>query len=137
MKVFLFFFFLFVNSLRRWTDRSPKNILNNDQKHRREGVFQTKEKNQTSCACLYCDEQGHKASKCEPVKRAAGRRLMLSRKKLCFNCTGTKHRVSYSRSNKLYFICNSKHHTAICDKNENVLLTTNSNVCRYISFSNC
>ena len=31
-----------VDSLRSWTDKNPKRVLNNDQKHRREGVFQTK-----------------------------------------------------------------------------------------------
>ena len=44
----------------------------------------------------------------------------------------TKHRASDFRSNKLCLICNSKHHTSICDKNENVLLTTSSNVCTYL-----
>ena len=28
-----------VDSLRRWTDRNPKNTLNNDQKHKRERAF--------------------------------------------------------------------------------------------------
>ena len=33
------YFAKLVESLRKWTDRNPKNILNNDQKHKREGVF--------------------------------------------------------------------------------------------------
>ena len=36
-----------VDSSRRWTERNPKNISNNDQKYKREGVFQTKEQKQT------------------------------------------------------------------------------------------
>ena len=36
-----------MDSLRRWTDR------NNDQKHEREGVFQTKEKIQTNEAPVH------------------------------------------------------------------------------------
>ena len=51
-----------VDSLRRWTDRNPKNILNNDQKHKREGVFQTKEQKQIPRGCVYCSKQGLKAS---------------------------------------------------------------------------
>ena len=62
------------------------------------------------------------------------------KKILCFNCTGTKQRASDCRSNKLCLICNSKHHTSISDKNENVLLTKNSNACTYplviVSISN-
>ena len=120
-----------VDSLRRWTERNPKNILNNDPKYKRENVFHSKEQKQTPRACVYCDKQGHKASECEIVKSVADRKLILSKKKLCFNCTGTKHRASDCRSNKLCLNCNSKHHTSICDKCDNVLLTTNSNACAY------
>ena len=67
----------------------------------------------------------------ESVKSVEDRRLILSKKKLCFNCTGTKYRASDCRSNKLCLISNSKHHTSICDKNENVLLITNSDACVY------
>ena len=31
------------NSLRKCTDRKPQNVLNNDQKHKKESVFQIKE----------------------------------------------------------------------------------------------
>ena len=116
-----------VDSLRRLAERKPKNILNNDQKHKRESVFQTKEQKQ--CVCVYCDKQRHKASQCESVKSVEDRRLILSKKKLCFNCTGTKHKASDCHSNKLWLICNSKHHASICDKNENALFKTNSNAC--------
>ena len=94
-----------------------------------EGVFQTKEQKQTARACVYCEKQGHKASQCESVKSVEDRRLILSKKKLCFNCTGTKHKASDCHSNKLWLICNSKHHASICDKNENALFKTNSNAC--------
>ena len=43
----------------------------------------------------------------------------------------TKHRASDCRNNNLCDICNSNHHTSICVKNENVLLTTNNNACTY------
>ena len=57
-----------VDSLRRWTERNPKNILNNDPKYKKENVFNLKEQKQTPRACVYCDKQGHKASECEIVK---------------------------------------------------------------------
>ena len=95
-----------VDSLRRWADRNPQNILNSGQKHKREGVFQTKEQKQTTRTCVYCNKQGRKASQCESVKSVEDRRLILSKKKLCFNCTGTKHRASDCRSNKSCLICN-------------------------------
>ena len=33
---------------------------------------------------------------------------------------------------KLCLICNSKHHTSICNKNRNALLTRNSTACTYL-----
>ena len=116
-----------MDSLKKWTDRKSQNILNNDQKHKREDVFQTREQKQTPRTCIYCDKQGHKDSQCESVKSVKDLRLIPSKKKLCFNCTGTKHRISDFRSKKLCRIYSLKHHTSICDKNENVLLTKNSN----------
>ena len=41
-----------VDSLRSWTDRNPKNILNNDQKYKKEDVFQTNEQKQPPRMCL-------------------------------------------------------------------------------------
>ena len=108
-----------VDSLRRWTDRKSKHILNNDQKYKRKGIFHTKELKQPPLhpplppsVCVFT------------VKSVEDCRLILSKRKLCFNWTGTKHRVSDCRNNALCLICNLKHHTSICDKNENVLLTT-------------
>ena len=53
--------------------------------------------------------------------------LILSKKKLCFNCTGTKHHASDCHSNKTCANCKGKYHTSICEKTSNVLLTTNDN----------
>ena len=95
-----------VDSLRRWIDRNLKNILNNDQKHKMEGVFKTKEQKQTARACVCCEKQGYKSSQCESVKSVEDRRLIISKKKLCFNCTEVKHRATDYRRNKLCLICN-------------------------------
>ena len=53
--------------------------------------------------------------------------MILSKKRLCFNCTGPKHRASDYHSNKTCANCKGKHHTSICEKTSNVLLTTNDN----------
>ena len=42
-----------VDSLRRWTERNPKNILNDDPKYKRENVFHSKEQKQTPRACVF------------------------------------------------------------------------------------
>ena len=72
-----------VDSLRRWTDRNLKNI-------KWKVFFKQKSKKQTARACVYCEKQGHKASQCESVKSVEDRRLIISKKKLCFNCTEAK-----------------------------------------------
>ena len=123
-----------MDSLRRWTDRNSKNIKNNDQKHKRKGVFQIKRAKETPFprACFFfCDKQGHKSSQFESVKRVEDGRLILSKKKLCFNCTGIKDRAPDWRSNKLCLIWKWQRHNSICDRNENVLLTKNTNTCTY------
>ena len=41
------------------------------------------------------------------------------RKKLCVNCTGTRHRADECKSLLRFQICDRKHHTSICHKQEN------------------
>ena len=59
------------------------------------------------------------------------RRLILSKKELCFHCTGPKHRASDCRSNKTFANCKGNHHTSVCEKTSNVVLTTNNNHVTY------
>ena len=53
---------------------------------------------------------------CEKVKFVSDRRKMLSGKRLCFNCTGTKLRAADCCSNRKSLLCKCKHHTSICKK---------------------
>ena len=50
---------------------------------------------------------------------------------MCFDCRGPKHRASDCRSNKTCTNCKGKHHTSICEKTSNILLTTNDNHVTY------
>ena len=40
----------------------------------------------------------------------------MSDNKLCFNCTGTRHRTAECRCATTCQRCNGKHHSSICDK---------------------
>ena len=129
-----------VESLRKWTDRNPKTICNSEKhkKYKRENVFKIKEQesknrqsNPETRACIYCEKSEHKASECESVSSTVESRLILARKKLSFNSTGGQHRASECRSNRTCFSCKGKHHTSVCDKKGNVLLTINSNTVTY------
>ena len=81
--------------------------------------------------CVYCEKPGNKSSENELVSGTSERRLILSKKKLCLNCVGPKHRASDSLSNKTCKNCKRKHHTSVWEKTSNVLLTTNDNYVTY------
>ena len=63
--------------------------------------------------CIYCDGS-HRAKDCTEVTDVGERRGILSNKKRCFNCTGSKHRANNCRS-KSCQKCQGRHHTSICD----------------------
>ena len=85
----------------------------------------------TNPESVYCDKEGHKSTECKTVAKVSERRLILSQKRLCFNCTGSKHRASECRSTKTCLTCKEKHHTSICEKGSNMLLTTNTSLVTY------
>ena len=57
--------------------------------------------------------------------------MILSKNKLCVNCTDPNHLSSDCHSNKTFTNCKGKHHISICEKILNVLLTTNDNHVTY------
>ena len=91
-----------------------------------ENVYQTNDKNYKHRDCVYCEKYGHKASDWKTVSDIEERRLILSKKKLCFSCSGTKHQASECLSNRSCVKCKGKHHSSICDKTTTTLLTTTS-----------
>ena len=95
-------------------------------------MFHVRDKDKKpACVCVYCEKPGHKSSECELVSEPPERKMILSKKRLCFNCTGPKHRASDYHSNKTCANCKGKHHTSICEKTSNVLVTTNDNHVTY------
>ena len=114
-------------------DREKSKTAGNPEKNvRRQNLFQVRDKDQKPVyVCVYCGKRGHKSSKCELVSETPERRLILSKKKLCFNSTSPKHCASDCHSNKTFANCKGKHHTSICEKTSTVLLTTNDNRVTY------
>ena len=55
-------------------------------------MFQVRDQ-KPACVCVYCGKPGHKPSEYELVSETSERRLILSKMKLCFRCTGPKHCV--------------------------------------------
>ncbi|XP_028405771.1 uncharacterized protein LOC114528347 [Dendronephthya gigantea] len=65
--------------------------------------------------CVFCESTLHKSVDCDQVVDITSRKKILLEKKLCFNCTGVKHRASECQNKTTCFRCNAKHHTSICD----------------------
>ena len=64
--------------------------------------------------CVYCDDQNHRSINCTKVIETGERRKILLDKRLCYNCTGGKHRADECRSRLRCQKCSRKHHTSIC-----------------------
>ena len=115
------------DTLRKWTTRNPKIWFTSLEKSfKRKNAYQTNDKNDNHHDCFYCEKPGLKASDCKTVSDIEERRLILSKKKLCFNYTGTKHRASECLNNRSCVKCKGKHHSSICDKTNTALLTTSN-----------
>ena len=61
---------------------------------------------------------------CPKISSVSARKKFFAERRLCFNCTGAKHRASDCKSTLNCQLCNQKHHTSICTKEQQPLLTT-------------
>ena len=77
-----------VEALRKWTERNPKILVAPDKKLKRDKMYHTRENEHKSRVCDI-NKEGHKSSECKTVAKVSERRLILSQKRLCFNCTGS------------------------------------------------
>ena len=117
-----------IDALRKWCERNPVLISDHqpndigNRQQRREKFFQVKQQVWKPRPCVYCDSNEHKSSQCQKVKSVTERKRLLSVKKLCFNCTGEKHRATECRSKVTCQKCSGKHHTSICDKDPQQIL---------------
>ena len=65
-------------------------------------AYQTKDESaRTACVCVYCNGEDHRSAECGKFPSISQRRRILSDKKLCFNCTGTRHQAQdcHSKNN--------------------------------------
>ena len=75
-------------------------------------------------ACVYCEDANHASSDCTRVVTVDERKKFLSQKRLCFNCTGAKHRAAECRSKISCQKCHLKHHTSICIRGQQLMTAT-------------
>ena len=68
--------------------------------------------------CIFCSEE-HWSDECKTTVTQAQRKKFFVDKNLCFNCGRSGHRGNQCRSRGC-FKCGSKHHTSLCERNENL-----------------
>ena len=67
-------------------------------------------------ACVYCQAEDHSSRDCTRLASVDDRKRHLAQNKLCFNCTGSKHRAANCKSKLKCQKCDMKHHTSICER---------------------
>ena len=130
-----------LRELQKWTQINPVEEiavekLKKDQTGKRNQQFKPplpifnthQSKPHSRNQCVYCKDDNHRAINCTKVTSVHERQKILSEKKLCFNCTSTRHHADECKSKLRCQICDRKHHTSICHKQENqanpLLVTT-------------
>ena len=111
-----------------WTQYSPNHHSRNRHPPRKNPAYQTKDESaKVARVCVYCNGEDHRSAECGKFPSISQRRRILSDKKLCFNCTGTRHQAQHCRSKNACQRCGSKHHMSICDRlpsNNQMMLVT-------------
>ena len=120
-----------MSNLQGWLKRNrmeeqPGTVRENQKKERHWYTAKGDDKsqpdqNKTTPVCLYC-KQGHWGDRCETYKTLESRRKFLADNRLCYNCGRAGHIGHHCRSRGC-FKCKGRHHTSICDRNDNPLLT--------------
>ena len=128
-----------VEALRKWTVRNPAKP-DEDPDHEkppswkqpfkpppkfpksRDRMFNSRQEEWKTRPCVYCESREHKSVDCGKVVGVALRKKYLSEKRLCFNCTGTRHRAAECRIVRSCQKCNGRHHTSICDRDSQQML---------------
>ena len=124
-----------VENLRKYVDRNPltgngyrrHTQESEEQRHqhrrRNDQLYTTGEEKKRKC--VFCNNE-HWSSDCAKMKTVSDRKRFFIQKKMCFNCGG-EHKISECRSKRLCLKCKSRHHTALCDRDEKSTRSDNSN----------
>ena len=112
-----------LEALPKWCD--PNLLHSSDQSVKsQDRFFNSRQEDWKQRPCVYCGSAEHKSVDCKKVVSVAERKKHLSEKRLCFNCTGTRHGAAECRIKRSCQKCNGRHYTSICDKEQPQLLLT-------------
>ena len=100
-------------ALQEWTEIHPSEP--STQGHRQHKSFQAQGYSPAPYGCVYGSDPSHKSVDCPTLVTVTERKIFLVDTKLCFNCTGGKHRADKCKSRSTCAKCKRKHHRSICD----------------------
>ena len=118
----------FLDALEKWTLNNP--LCKDPRSHNMGGHLENRKKSRlffsqrgdrdpkTSRGCLFCESPDHNAINCDKIVDLLARKKIFLEKRLCFNCTGSRHRVEDCKSKSTCRNCNARHHTSLCDKSK-------------------
>ena len=89
-----------VEALEKWTTRNPIPLSDKRNPGKGNGYSKSYQAKQTKSESVYYEKPGDKSSDCKTEKTVTERIKILSDKKSCFNCTGTKRRATECSSAK-------------------------------------
>ena len=99
-------------ALRSWTRRNP---IEKEDKYQKRNTKVYNTQHHEVRVCVYCGEPSHKGIQCQRFASPRERKKILAEKKLCFNCTGPRHRAADCKSTTGCQLCSKRHHTSICE----------------------
>ena len=110
-----------VEALNQWCRGNPIDkpaVPDEEYTKKREKLYHVNRPKLNPRGCTYCDDNEHKANECTKVTSTTARKQILSKKRLCFNCTAGNHKASDCPSKASCRKCDKRHHTSICDKSD-------------------
>ena len=130
-----------VKTLESWTRRNPKTVdidlgTRRNEKPvfkspKKERIYAVKDRQRKQSLCVFCDGSDHKSTGCTKVTDLNERKKIFSSKKLCFNCSCSKHHASECKSETGCQTCGTKHHSFLCEKADTLLVACLSESVNY------
>ena len=121
----------FIEALRKWTGRNPTTLddkRSNRNPPRKDRLYHTSQDIWKPKPSVYSNKEDHKSTDCKAVTNVQDCKRILSEEKVCFICTGVKHRAANCRSKQTCQTCKNKHDSSICSQSNPVIAATEGSV---------
>ena len=91
---------------------------------KKERIYAVKDRHWKQRLWVFCDGSDHKSTGFTKVTDLNESKKIFSSKKLCFICSGSKHRASECKSKTGFQTCGTKHHASLFEKADSLLVAS-------------